>query len=202
MDIEYEAKFADINKNEIRGRLEKGGATLTKPETLQRRTVFYFPTGHELNGAWLRVRDEGDKITMSIKVAGTAIEDQKEIMLTVDSYDHAASFLRYLGCKERGQAETKREWWELDGVEVTIDEWPFLEPFVEIEGQSEAVVRQVSERLGFDWSRAVFGSTHLLTMKKYGIPETALNNEIPHITFDGPNPYQAWLDTHQSDKRQ
>jgi len=85
---------------------------------------------------------------------------------------------------------------------VTIDEWPFLEPFVEIEGKSEAAVREISERLGFDWAQAVFGSTHLLNTKKYGIPEDALNNEIPHITFAGPNPYQAWLDTHQPDKRQ
>jgi hypothetical protein len=31
-----------------------------------------------------------------------------------------------------------------------IDEWPFLEPFIEVEGGSELGVRQVSEKLGFD----------------------------------------------------
>lgn len=82
----------------------------------------------------------------------------------------------------------------MEGVEITIDEWPFLEPFVELEGKSENEVKMVSEKLGFNWTEAVFGSTHLLTSKKYGIPENVLNDEIPRIVFNMENPYLAWLE--------
>lgn len=36
MQIEYEATFININKDEIRARLKKVGATLVKPEFLQK----------------------------------------------------------------------------------------------------------------------------------------------------------------------
>ena len=43
MDIEYEATFVNINKDEIRKRLKNSGAKLIKPEFLQKRVVFYTP---------------------------------------------------------------------------------------------------------------------------------------------------------------
>ncbi|QQS39407.1 CYTH domain-containing protein [Candidatus Woesebacteria bacterium] len=195
MDIEWEAKFSDINKNEIRSRLAVSGAQLVKPEFLQKRVTFNLPTGHELEGAWVRVRDEGDKFTMSLKiVSGDKIQDQKEIALQIDNFENARTLLTTIGCDEKSYQENKRELWILDGVEITLDEWPYLEPFVEIEGKSEAEVRRISEELGFDWSKAIFGSTHFLTSRKYHIPESNLNNEIPRIVFNEPNPYVKWLE--------
>ena len=48
MDIEYEATFVNINKDEIRKRLKDSGAKLIKPEFLQKRVNFnpskYLPT--------------------------------------------------------------------------------------------------------------------------------------------------------------
>jgi adenylate cyclase, class 2 len=199
MNTEYEAKLTLIDKYDIRSRLQHKGATLTKPEVLQRRVVFLLPKGHEIAGGWLRVRDEGDKVTTSLKVVnGTQITDQRELMLKIDNFDTAVSFLTSIGCTQKSYQENKRELWTLDGAEVTIDEWPYLEPFVEIEGASENIVRRVSEKLGFDWSQAIFGSTHLLTARKYGIPEDVLNNEIPGIVFDEDNPYLEWQHRHKS----
>jgi len=37
MQIEYEATFSDIDKDEIRGRLKSVGAELVKPEFMQKR---------------------------------------------------------------------------------------------------------------------------------------------------------------------
>ena len=50
MKIEYEATFTDINKDEIRERLEKAGAVLRRPEFLQKRGTFRLPEGHEIAG--------------------------------------------------------------------------------------------------------------------------------------------------------
>lgn len=192
MNIEYEATFTNIDKNEIRSRLSEAGAELIKKEYLQKRFVFDLPSGHEIKGGWLRVRDEGDKITMSLKVVdGARIDDQKEIQLVVDDLNKAKDFLASIGCPEKAYQENKREWWRLDEVDITIDEWPFLEPFVEIEGKSEGAVKAASEKLKFDYSQAKFCSVDTLYSEKYGFSLDKINKEMPRIVFDMDNPFEA-----------
>jgi adenylate cyclase class 2 len=191
MQIEYEAKFPEIDKGDVRKRLREAGAFLVKPEFLQKRTVFHMPDGHVVEGGYVRVRYEGDRTTVSLKVIdGERIEDQREICLTVDNFEKAEVFLKSLGCRKKAYQETKRELWRLDGVEVTIDEWPFLEPFVEIEGGSETVVKEAAEKLGFDYSKAVFGAVDTLLLRKYPhLTADGINNQTPLIIFEGKNPF-------------
>ena len=191
MKIEFEATFIDIDKDEIKNRLKKAGAVLTRPEFVQKRVTFNFPTGHENKNGWLRVRDEGDKITMIIKIIdGKKIENQKEIGLTVDDFSEAVEMLETIGCRKKSYQETKREIWILDDVEIMIDEWPFLEPLVEIEGKSEEAVKNVSEKLGFDYAQAFFGCVSPLYAKKYGVTEEFVNNHVAEIIFEGKNPFE------------
>lgn len=190
MQIEYEATFENVDKEDARARLAAAGATRVRPEFLQRREVFNLPSGHEIPGAWLRVRDEGDKVTMSLKVVnGDRIEDQKEICVTVDDFDAASQLLSMVGAQRKAYQETRRELWRLDGVDVTIDEWPFLEPFVEIEGASEEAVKAAAAKLGFDYTRALFCSVDTLYARKYGFSEDRFNNHAPLVTFDMENPF-------------
>lgn len=190
MQIEYEATFTNIDKEVMRQTLTEVGATLEREEYLQRRTVFNPPKGNEIEGGWQRVRDEGDKVTMSLKVVdGDQIENQKEICVTVDDYDEAEKLLSTVGCQWCAYQETRRELWTLDSVEITIDTWPFLEPFVEVEGETEELVKAVSEKLGFDWSTAKFCSVDTLYSEKYGLSIDIVNNETPKIVFDMENPF-------------
>jgi len=190
MQIEYEATFPNVDKDDVREKLKKAGATLVKPEFLQKRKVFHFPRGHEIEGGWIRVRDEGDKITTSIKIVnGDKIEDQKEVCLKVDSFDEAVIYLETLGCKFKSYQETKREIWKLDGVEICIDEWPFLEPFVEVEGESEEKVKRVSEKIGLDYGKAKFCAVGWIYKDKYGISLDEINNKTPKIIFEMENPF-------------
>jgi adenylate cyclase class 2 len=122
-------------------------------------------------------------------IEGEGIESQKESCVTVDSFKQAESLLTQLGCDRKAYQETKRELWMLDGVEVTIDTWPFLEPFVEVEGSSEAVVQAVAEKLGFDWSQAKFCAVDTLYSEKYDISTDQINNHTPEILFDMANPF-------------
>lgn len=190
MDIEYEATFTNISKDEAHKMLTKSGASLVKKEFLQRRTVFNLPSGTDVPGGWVRVRDEGDKITLSLKIVdGKAIINQKEICLEVNDYHKTIDLLKAIGCQEKAYQETKRELWKLDGVEITIDEWPFLEPFVEIEGESEAEVKKVSEKLGFIWVQAKFCAADTIYSEKYGLALDEINNHTPRIIFDSENPF-------------
>lgn len=188
MKIEYEATFTNINKDDIRERLKAIGATLIKPEFLQKRVVFNLPNNDP--NSWLRVRDEGDRITMSLKkVEGNNIQDQKETCFTVSDFAEAKEFLHLLGCPYKSYQETKRELWILDGVEITIDEWPYLEPFVEIEALDEDMVKDVALRLGFMYEQAYFGAVDVLYSEKYNCSVELINLYTPRITFDDPNPF-------------
>lgn len=190
MNIEYEATFANVDKDGVREKLRRSGATLVRAEFLQRRAVFRLPEGHEIEGGWLRVRDEGDRVTMSLKVVdGDEIHNQKETMLVVNSFEEARKFLLSLGCLVKAFQESKRELWALDGVEITIDEWPFLSPFVEVEGDSEELVKIVSEKIGFDYAQAKFCAVDTLYSERYQIAPERINNQTPKIVFEMNNPF-------------
>lgn len=190
MEVEYEAKFININKDKARRRLKKAGAKLIRPEFLQKRITFNLPEKYAATDRWVRVRDEGDKITMSLKIVdGDKIQNQKEVNLDIDSFKKAEDFLSLLGCEKKSYQETKREIWQLGEVEITIDEWPFLEPFVEIEGKSEEEVKAAAKKLGFDYAQALFCSVTPLYNQKYKIPEETLNNQYPRIVFGMKNPF-------------
>jgi adenylate cyclase class 2 len=190
MNIEYEATFPNINKDKVRGRLKEAKAELVKPEFLQKRFTYNFPDGHEVKGGWLRVRNEGNKITLTLKIIdGDKIEDQKEVNLEVDDFEQAKLLLTSIGCRNKSYQETKRELWILDGVEIAIDEWPFLDPLVEVEGKSEEEVRSVSEKLGFNYDNALFCCITKLYKDKYNVSEDIINNKTPDITFKGRNPF-------------
>lgn len=189
MDIEYEAKFLNIDKDAMRKRLEKAGAQCIRPEYLQRRVPFHLPKEKRGRDSWLRVRDEGDKITLSLKmIEGEGIQSQREICLEVDDFDNAVKLLQAIGCEAKSYQETKRELWKLDGVEITIDEWPFLEPFIEIEAASEEAVKKASERIGYTYADAIFGAVGKLYKMKYGIAPDEVN-DLPKLVFDMENPF-------------
>lgn len=188
MEIEYEAKFLNIDKDEVRARLKKADAKLQRPEFLQRRWVLDLPSETRTKGVWLRVRDEGDKITMSWKSqTGTAIDDQKELTVVVDDFDKAVQFLELLGCPPESYQETLRELWILDDAEITIDTWPFMEPFVEVEAKSETLVKKACEKVGFSWKDAFFSGVNHVYQRKYG--ERVHIRTMPKLTFDMANPF-------------
>ena len=185
MHIEYEATFTKINKDQMRQKLKKIGAKLIKPEFLMKRVVFHPPK--QIKNGWMRVRDEGDKITMSLKIImGSKITDQKEIELIIDDLENGCNFLEAIGARQKSYQETKRELWRLDNCEITIDTWPGLKPFVEIEGKSENGVKKVAKKLGFNWQDAYFGATDEIYERELGIPMNVINNETPEITFKNP----------------
>ncbi len=190
MNIEYEATFLAVDKEDVRRRLEKAGAKLIKPSYLQKRIVFELPSGHEIPGGWLRVRDEKDKVTMSLKVvSGDRIEDQKEICLEISDFQTGVAFLEAVGARQKAYQENLRELWRLEKTEITIDEWPYLKPYVEIEGPTEMAVKEASAKLGFDYGQALFGSVDTIYHKEYGTALDYINHQLRRITFDEPNPF-------------
>ena len=185
MKKEIEATFLSVDKDSMRAKLKKAGFDLETPEYMMRRKTFDFFSVPRRK-KWGRVRQESDKVTMTVKeIRGSGINDTYEIELVVNDFDAATAFFEACDIHAKAFQENMREVWTRDGVEVTIDTWPGLNPFVEIEGIDEKTVREVSNELGFDFGKAVFGSIDLVYEKETGIPaETIIRS--PEITFANP----------------
>lgn len=107
MQTEYEATFLDIDRAELTKKLRALGAVLERPEYMQRRVTLELPEGKRELHTWLRVRDEGDKITLTLKsVDGKTIAGQKEILTTVGDFENTVSLLEAIGCERKSYQES------------------------------------------------------------------------------------------------
>ena len=163
MKTEYEAKFLNIEIDTMRQKLQEVGAVLENPMRLMRR-VTIDTDDLKKKDAFVRVRDEGDRVTMTYKQFDSlSIDGAKEYEIVVGDFDEAVALLAAAGLPHGSFQESKRETWKFDTVEIMIDEWPWLKPYVEIESNSEAEVRDFCEKLGFKCN--LDDTTYLLLMK-------------------------------------
>lgn len=186
MKKEIEATYLSVDKDAVRKKLSTAGFVLQTPEYTMRRKTFDFSRVAPGLNKWGRVRQESDKVTMTVKeVRGSGINDTYEVELVVNDFDTASAFFEACNIPAKAFQENMREVWNRDNVEVTIDTWPGLNPFVEIEAETEEVVREVSKELGFDFEKAVFGSIDIVYEKELGIPAATII-KLPEITFANP----------------
>lgn len=192
MKTEIEATFTDIDKDSLRAKLKAVSATLAHPERLIRRTVFDFPDLrlNKING-WVRVRDEGDRITLTYKQQkDDTLLGTHEATVVVDDYDRACELLQDIGLSQKAYQETKREQWVLGRVEISIDTWPWIPAFIEIEGQDGPSVKSAAAQLGFDWNQARFGCVDNVYQLYFDVANDEINT-WKEITF---TPTPDWLE--------
>lgn len=189
MQTEIEAKWLDIDLELMRGKLNDIGATLINPERLMTRSVFDFPDKRLGKiGGWVRVRNEGDKTTLSYKQHNArTLHGTKEISVIVDDFDATCDFLTTIGLVSKSFQETKRESWKMGDVEIELDTWPWIPSFLEIEATSESSLRSVVEKLGLDYDKALYGSVEPVYQTIYNVTEDEINNwkEIRFIDVPG-----------------
>lgn len=189
MKIEYEAKFVNINTLEIRQKLQCLGGLLEKPERLMRRVTIDSPEMKQ-NKGYLRVRDEGDCVTMTYKQFDKlSVDGAKEHEVNVDNFEETIAILEATGLPYTSFQESKRETWRLGDAEIVIDEWPWLAPYIEIEANDERVVRETAEALGLSWGDAIFGDVMAAYRAQYPhlTPFDTIAS-IRNVTFDSPLP--------------
>lgn len=177
METEFEAKFLDIDPASFREILKKAGAKLVHAERPMKRKNFDYPDSRlEKIGGWIRVRDEGDKITFSYKrLVDRTVEGTKEISVVVDDFEKTCNLLLAVGFDQKSYQETKREKWELDGVEVTVDTWPWIPTFVELEAANEKKLKDAAAKLGLDWAKARHGSVEGAYQVYYNVTEAEVD---------------------------
>lgn len=192
MKSEVEAKFLNVNHDELRTKLAELDAILEHPMRAMRRVVIHTPAMTEKN-AFVRVRDEGSRITITYKQFDEdSIDGAKEHEVEVSDFDAAVGIFTVAGLEYDTFQESRRENWKLGDTEIMLDEWPWLKPYIEIEGPAEESVRTLATKLGFDWADAIFGGVANAYRIQYphigeqGVTE--INQNWSVIKFSEPKP--------------
>lgn len=182
---ECEVKFLNIDHDKLEKQiLELGGKK--QFDRMYRRVVLDFP-GWPLNEqkSWLRVRDEGDKVTMSFKKridpgeAGSNDVSMHEHEIVVSDFAATIEILHQIGMIDKFYEENRRVRYILDGVELDVDYWPQLKPYLEIEAPTWEQVDQMIETLGLSPDDKKIYSTHQI-YEENGIEEF----DYSRITFE------------------
>ena len=190
MQTEIEVKFPQIDIEDMRERLQKAGAVCEQPMRLMRRV--YMQTKYQReHHTFLRVRDEGDKITLAYKQradhAASTIDGTKEIEVEVSDFEKMIEIIRLLNLPPVTYQETRRETWKLGEAEIVIDEWPWIKPFIEIEAPNETLVREAADKLGLDWADVMIRQIDYIYMLEYDFaPDMHALQDIDDIRFELP----------------
>ncbi len=192
MEKEIEVKFLDVSFDDIRKRLIQINASQIQPMRVLRRSILDYPSNKlQKNNSYVRVRDEGDKITLTFKqFVGKGVDAAREAETEVKSYSNTIAILQNIGLKVVSEQETKRETWKIDDVEVVLDVWPWLNDYIEIEGKDEDSIKQIAKKLGFSWKDAFFGDVMVAYQHQYPkIVKSGWHLAIlTKVNFDIPRP--------------
>lgn len=190
---EFEAKFYPVDKEEYRKKLASIGAKLAIPERKMVRVVATDSFNPILSPKHaIRIRDEGDVVRLSLKISAEEngkVSDQKEIDVEVSDFDKTREIFEAVGVRFNRRQETLREEWDYKGAQITIDTWPGIDSYSEIEADSEAKVKEIAQELGFDWEKKIITPAPEIYAKVYGMEMEDVLTKISNITFEN-NPFE------------
>ena len=173
MNTEIEVRLLDIDKEDLISKLEKNNAKFIG-NWHQIRYVYDF--NPKQDNKWIRLRTNGITTTLTIKeVKDKSALGTKELEIEVSSIEDADKILEQLGYRKRSVQENKRIRYILNDVEIDIDTWPYLDTYVEFEGNSEEQIKEVLEILGLDYNKCVTDNAQDIYMS-LGFTQEDLNN--------------------------
>ena len=141
---------------------------------------------------YVRIRDEGGVTRLSLKISaheGGVLSDQKEIDVEVSDFEKTKEILEAIGVIFNRRQETLREEWIYKGAQITIDTWPGLATYSEIETTSEEKVKEIAGELGFDWYKKIILPAAEVYAMVYGMGMEEVLEKISNITFED-NPFK------------
>ena len=142
MEKERELTVLDIKLDDFIETIEKLGA-IKQGEFLQRRYVYDVKPINP--NKWIRLRTNGTKTTLTIKEIKdkNAIEGTNELEVVVSDFDKTNEVLKELGYESRNYQENYRRVYLLGNTEISIDSWPLIPTYAEIEGKTNEDVENV-----------------------------------------------------------
>lgn len=172
MSQEYETKILDINSQEIETKLISIGAK-KKFEVLYKRWVFDIESKET---QWIRLRDDGKTSTLTYKKrTGSGICETEEIETQVLDFETTAQILQKLNFKDKYYQENKRTMYELNNIEFSIDSWPMIPTYLEIESTCEKKVKEGLKLLNLE-NKDIGNISVVNVYKKYNIDLHSIKN--------------------------
>ena len=157
---EIEVKFYIADLPAVRKRLEDLDGRLVHTRTHEINLRFDTPSGDLLRKLQvLRLRQDS-QVRLTYKGPAQKLEGTQarpEIEFTVGDFSSAQAFLEALGYQVVLMYEKYRTTYEMEGMEILLDEMPYGS-FIEIEGPDPAGIRRFAQALKLDWEAAAADS--------------------------------------------
>ena len=138
MSIEYEYEFLNYDKKHIISEIKKKGAKKLG-QFIFKVIVFMHPLSKD-GSTYIRIRDEGHKITMTTKTKSDKSQFENENELIINDFDEGVNILYSLGCIKKYYYEKIREIWRLKDAEIVFDINPCVPERMEIEAKSKKIL--------------------------------------------------------------
>ena len=185
MPKEYEAKFLNIDVDTIKKILRKNGAKKIHEPVKYYRVIFKRCEEKGDKPGFVRIRDEGSKVTMTTKVFENIKFPQEHEITIGESFEQGLRFLRSIGLEEKSYQETIREKWSHPlAHEITFDIIPGLPIYMELDCTDENKLNKLVSLLKLDKKDMHYGSYDKTFTEYYGIPSQKIINKTPKLTFE------------------
>lgn len=143
MPLEYEYVFRNYNKKKLIESIKKNGGYKVG-HYIFKVMVFIHPLNKD--GTYIRVRDEGHRITMTYKYFNKKnFADEHEI--NIDNFDAAVNILLGIGCKTKYYYEKLREIWNIKNSEIVFDINPGTPERMEVESPTLKELDSLTNKL-------------------------------------------------------
>ena len=186
MHNEIECRLLEVNVEEFIKKIKLNGAIFVG-DWVQVRHIYDFNPVKE--NSWIRLRTNGVETTLTIKeIHNSQIDGTKELEIVVSNFNTTDELLNKLGYHARSKQENRRIRYMLDDVEIDIDFWPMITPYVEFEAKSEQAIKDLCKKLELDFNTLSTLDVNKL-YKHYGVdltkmPIALLDEKVKNMKFD------------------
>ncbi|MFC1697321.1 class IV adenylate cyclase [Nanoarchaeota archaeon] len=150
---EIEVKILDINKEEIINKLKSLGAKKVFDGRISSILLDNDNGDIHKKGELLRLRKIGDDVELVYKerVEKSDIKHCIEHESKVDDFNSVLKIFHKLGYTQKSSTyEKNRISFEIDGIHFDFDEYPGINPFVEVEAHTRIDVEKGVKMLGYE----------------------------------------------------
>ena len=172
MQIEHEIKYPEIDIEKITLQIEKLGAEKIMDRFMYKRFICDL---NDHSFIRLRTTPKGASITIKECNDGNWQNHLLEQEMFINNFDEGKLFIEWfiknklISDPNLRYQENIRTMYKIDDIELCIDEWPLIPPFLEIEGPDEDSLKDIAEKLDLDFNKGLKGSVNNLAIKLYNI---------------------------------
>lgn len=189
MSLEIEKRFKNFDYKTLRQLFEEVGVEKDGGQ------LFKISTFNPVKpNQIVRTRDEGEKITFTIKEHTNDYDKEWEVV--IDNKEMIDLMLEELGIKKKNSMEKFRERYKYGDSEIIFDHNPGLKPYLEIESKNEEDLFDLMRKLNLADEPEKFTALDLF-LSEYGIPKEPKRD---NVTFENAHEVLLPLVTKNEDK--